>query len=79
MGTQYGLVLGAFHVVCGGVPLLLRLLMSRVLVPGVPRVLVPGMLVLRVPIPEVLMLLSIQEYTRNLWKWSYLAQAGGHQ
>ena len=43
MGTQCGLVLGAFHVVRGWVHLLLRVLTLRVLVPGV---LVPGMLLL---------------------------------
>ena len=74
MGTQCGLVLGAFHVVRGQVHLLLRVLMPKMLVLGVPTVLVPGVLVPRLAVPRVLEALVLSrawEYTRNhLESWN---------
>ena len=74
METQCELVPGAFHVVRSQVHLLLRVLMPKMLVSGVPTVLVPGVLVPRFAVPgmlEALVLSRAWEYTRDhLKSWN---------
>ncbi len=74
MGTHCGLVLGAFYVVRGRVHLLLRVLIPKMLVSGMPTVLVPGVLVPRLAVPgvlEALVLSRAWEYTRDhLESWN---------
>lgn len=57
--TQFRLVLGAFNFVCGWVYWLLRVLMPKMFIPGVAKVLVPGLLIPRVAVLEMLVRLSI--------------------
>lgn len=58
-GNAIELVLGIFHIVCNWIYLFLRMLMPKMLVSGVPRVLVPKVLVLRVAFPKMLVPLNI--------------------
>lgn len=53
---QCRLVLGIFYIVCGQIHLVLRLLMPKVLILGMPKVFVSRLLVVAIPVTEILIL-----------------------